>query len=96
MIITAKFASTCPVCHRVIAIGTKVEWSKGAKACCPGCVGRAPAMQAVTLGSISPRQILAAVGPRVTPKPRRTGCYCGSVESEVRASDCRQCKHDGE
>ncbi len=32
MLITAKFASTCPVCGQAIAIGEKVEWGKGQKA----------------------------------------------------------------
>lgn len=93
MIITAKFASTCPVCHRAIAVGAKVEWSKGAKACCPSCAGRAPVAQAVSLGSVSPRAYLAATS---RPGGRRSGCYCGSVEGEMRATDCRQCKHDSE
>lgn len=106
MIITAKFASTCPVCRRAISVGAKVEWSKGAKAICVECHGRALLRAesigcaakpvAVSLGSVSPRQILAAVGPARSPRLRRTGCACGSVEGEVRASDCWQCKHDGE
>lgn len=32
MIITAKFPSVCPCCSSRIAVGAKVEWSKGAKA----------------------------------------------------------------
>ena len=40
MIITAKFASTCPCCSRPIAVGEKVEWSKGAKAAHPSCAAR--------------------------------------------------------
>lgn len=32
MIITAKFASTCPVCGARISTGEKVEWAKGSPA----------------------------------------------------------------
>lgn len=38
MTITAKFASTCPSCSKPIAVGTKVEWSKGARATHTYCV----------------------------------------------------------
>jgi|GEM_PF-3630324 len=38
MVITAKFASVCPVCSRGIEVGSSVEWTKGQKAkhskCC--------------------------------------------------------------
>lgn len=27
---------------------------------------------------------------------RRTGCSCGSIEDQPRASDCWQCRHDNE
>lgn len=27
---------------------------------------------------------------------RRTGCSCGSIEGQIRASDCWTCKHDAE
>jgi hypothetical protein len=37
MIITAKFASVCPTCSSRIAIGEKVEWSKGSKAAHVAC-----------------------------------------------------------
>lgn len=39
MIITAKFASTCPQCTMPIPVGAQVEWERGAKArhaVCPG------------------------------------------------------------
>lgn len=32
MTITARFASTCPVCSARIAIGSPVEWTKGSPA----------------------------------------------------------------
>lgn len=32
MIINAKFASVCPCCSKRIDVGTRVEWSPGAKA----------------------------------------------------------------
>jgi hypothetical protein len=37
MIITAKFASTCPHCSSAIAVGAKVNWTKGAKATHVAC-----------------------------------------------------------
>jgi hypothetical protein len=37
MIITAKFASTCPCCSKPIAVGSKVNWSKGTKASHVSC-----------------------------------------------------------
>lgn len=40
MIITAKFASTCPCCSAPIAVGSKVEWSKGSKAVHAACAGK--------------------------------------------------------
>ncbi len=40
MIITAKFASTCPCCSAPIQIGSKVEWSRGQKAVHASCAGR--------------------------------------------------------
>lgn len=39
MIITAKFASLCPCCNAPIAIGSKVEWSKGSRARHVACMG---------------------------------------------------------
>lgn len=41
MIITAKFASICPTCSQRIDVGSKVEWSKGAKALHVACSGGA-------------------------------------------------------
>lgn len=41
MIITAKFASVCPCCSVRIDVGSKVEWSKGAKAVHVACAGKA-------------------------------------------------------
>lgn len=32
MIITAKFASVCPCCRQPIAVGSRIEWSKGSPA----------------------------------------------------------------
>lgn len=46
MIITAKFASVCPCCSKSIAVGSKVEWSKGSKARHATCTGPAVASAA--------------------------------------------------
>lgn len=40
MIIVAKFASVCPCCSVRINVGSKVEWSKGAKAVHAACAGK--------------------------------------------------------
>ena len=32
MTITARFASTCPTCRQPIALGARIEWTKGEKA----------------------------------------------------------------
>lgn len=37
MLITAKFASNCPVCNGRIIIGARVEWSRGSKAIHAAC-----------------------------------------------------------
>lgn len=48
MKITAKFASTCPGCHRAINAGDKIEWSKGNPAVhdSTACLSAAPAPKA--------------------------------------------------
>lgn len=46
MIITAKFASVCPCCSNRIAVGSKVEWSKGEKAKHVNCASATPATAA--------------------------------------------------
>lgn len=39
MIIIAKYASSCPVCHGPIQVGGKVEWVKGSPARHAACAG---------------------------------------------------------
>jgi hypothetical protein len=43
MVITAKFSSTCPACRQFIAVGDKVEWTRGEKAAHVACPQVAPA-----------------------------------------------------
>jgi hypothetical protein len=43
MIITAKFASTCSCCRQPIAVGSKIEWSKGSPAQHESCARTAGA-----------------------------------------------------
>jgi hypothetical protein len=45
MIIVAKFASVCPCCSARIAVGAKVEWSKGEKARHVACESTATTAQ---------------------------------------------------
>ncbi len=89
MIITAKFASTCPCCSAPIAVGAKVEWSKGSRARHVTCTAGTTALTAAT----HPRSSYTA---RRSYGGRRTGCSCGSVEGASRDSDCRQCQYDAE
>jgi hypothetical protein len=37
MIITTKYASTCPCCSKSIAVGSKVNWTHGTKASHVAC-----------------------------------------------------------
>ena len=37
MVITAKFASSCPKCGQPISVGSKVEWNKGSRAAHVSC-----------------------------------------------------------
>ena len=46
MLITAKFPSWCPECHKPIAVGHKIEWQKGSKAKHPECIKAAPTEEA--------------------------------------------------
>lgn len=82
MIITAKFASVCPCCSARIAVGSKVEWSKGEKARHVTCGGAA--------ASVSGARSQAPARRRGT----WTGCSCGSVEEYARPGDCYSCRHD--
>jgi hypothetical protein len=61
MIITAKFASTCPCCAAPIAVGAKVEWSKGSRAVHAACAGK-PAAAAARSG----RGVVGQSGARYT------------------------------
>ena len=81
MIITAKFASTCSCCRSAIAVGSKIEWTKGAPARHVTCAG--PGVSSVR-----------AAAPRIattSPRGRRwqpcgyPGCspsYCDECDGE--------------
>jgi hypothetical protein len=94
MIITAKFASVCPCCRQPIAVGSKIEWSKGSPAKHVACAqGSATVvgMQIVKVADM-PRRRTGGHG-------RRTGCSCGSREDssgEIIPSprNCKQCNFD--
>jgi hypothetical protein len=49
MVITAKFASTCPSCSKAIAVGSKVEWEKGSRARHVDCSSAISAISAPTM-----------------------------------------------
>lgn len=54
MVITAKFASVCPVCGGRIAVGTSVEWSKGERAAHVACKAGAAAPVAPKAAKAAP------------------------------------------
>lgn len=90
MIITAKFAGTCPCCSGVITVGSKVEWSKGAKAVHAACAGKS-AGPTVAKTSSNPRRSYARSG------GKWNGCSCGAREypdGSISDNACWTCKHD--
>jgi hypothetical protein len=89
MIITAKFASTCSCCRAPIAVGSKIEWSKGSPARHVACTSGTTALTAATTRpSYTARRSWRSYG------GRRTGCSCGSVEGIRRPGDCWECQFD--
>lgn len=96
MIITAKFASTCPACSKPIAVGAKVEWSKGSKAAHVDCSAVAPAsgpQLASTVGSCTKchgRSCTKCHGPC---KAGYTTCYRCSPAAKLAAKTCKICGH---
>jgi len=65
MVITAKFSSTCPACRQYIAVGDKVEWTRGEKAAHVSCPQVAPVTveQAIAPQNISVDEIGVYVMP---------------------------------
>lgn len=52
--------------------------------------------QAYALVSNAPRKSYSSASTYRRTGGRRTGCSCGSIEGQIRASDCWTCKHDAE
>lgn len=93
MIITAKFASVCPCCSSRIAVGSKVEWSKGSKAVHAACAG--------TSAPVASKPYVATARRSYTPARagKWNGCSCGAREyadGTVSANACFSCRHDAE
>jgi hypothetical protein len=94
MMITARFASTCPTCRAAIAVGSKVEWSKGSPArhaaCAAGSSAAAPAGRIV--GRMYDAQKFNGYGARRGGYTRacKTGGNCSSIGSgkSCSAPDC--------
>lgn len=90
MVITAKYAATCPACRGSILPGERVEWSKGSPARHTACVAGAASAPAP-----------AAHQTPAAPSGRRTGCSCGSREDSYgqlipSKYNCRSCRFDNE
>ena len=91
MIITAKFASTCSCCRQPIAVGSKIEWSKGSPAKHTACaqgpsstVSAAPARRSAYRGQ---------------GRGRWNGCSCGAREmsdGSLSSNACASCRFDNE
>ncbi len=90
MIITAKFASTCSCCRAPIAVGSKIEWSKGQPARHVACsAGVSTPVQARTVSSRL----------RYAQRGRWNGCSCGARElpdGSLSRNACAQCRYDAE
>ena len=86
MLITAKFASSCPCCRQPIQVGSKIEWSKGSPARHVAC-----ATGASTVSAARPaRRQYASRG-------RWNGCSCGArelPEGGLSANACASCRFD--
>ncbi len=89
MIITAKFAGRCACCSQPIAVGSKIEWSKGAPAQHEACAGT---VTTVASRVRAPRRASYARG-------RWNGCACGAREmpdGTLSANACARCRFDAE
>jgi hypothetical protein len=84
MIITAKFASVCPCCSVRITVGSKVEWSRGAKAVHVACAGK-PAVASTSRRSY--REPLGAGHGRSDCGVPGYSSYC-TDNSSCRCYDC--------
>lgn len=89
MIIIAKFTSVCPCCSNRIAVGEKIDWSKGEKARHVACAGKpSTATQPTARRSYTP----ARAG-------KWNGCSCGAREyadGSLSANACSSCRYDNE
>ncbi len=87
MIITAKFASTCSCCRQPIAVGSKIEWTKGSPAKHTACAGAvASSFSARPAG----RRSYASRG-------KWNGCSCGAREmpdGSLSSNACASCRFD--
>lgn len=89
MVITAKFSSRCPCCQQTIAVGSKIEWSKGRPA------------QHVACGLATDVAIRPDSGPSVAStdgRCRKCGCACKTGYSTCyscssASKTCRACGH---
>jgi hypothetical protein len=89
MIITAKFASTCSCCRQPIAMGSKIEWTKGSPAKHVACAQ----------GSASTTYARSAGRRSYTSRGLWNGCSCGAREmpdGSLSANACAQCRFDNE
>jgi len=96
MTITARFPSTCSACHQPIALGAKIEWTKGSPARHTTCSAASSATKTRRPSSAaygSYRTIGARMNARMQ-STGWTGCSCGSIEDQPRASDCATCQFD--
>ena len=88
MIITAKYASTCPCCRQSIQVGSKVEWSKGSPARHTSC-GSTPAAQ---ITAAPARRSHARRSPDGERYVKRGCCWeCGAYGPLTQDGECGHC-----
>ena len=95
MIITAKFASKCACCLQPIAVGSKIEWSKGCSTYHAACAGSG---RVTTQAPVGYSRASYSTGRSRRPG-RWTGCSCGSREDSAgdlipARNNCADCKHN--
>ena len=88
MVITAKFASSCPCCRQPIQVGSKIEWSKGSPARHIAC-GSAPGAQIVVRSATRSFARRSSSGDRYVKTGR---CWeCGAYGPLTQDGECGHC-----
>jgi endogenous inhibitor of DNA gyrase (YacG/DUF329 family) len=96
MTITAKFSSTCPVCHGRIAAGERVSWQRGQRAQHLGCGNAADPIEHAGYAGFADPGGRSALRAATRSNPRNLPCpTCGRPDQLTPADKRRgyQCDH---